>query len=97
MRINMNAFSATEKPPSSLIQLWCHMLASEYLVELKVASRWVHNADIRPFVVEFLQSRGWKIQSYTTPVVDANSQPPSHGYVIEDHCDQLVHWKLSVP
>jgi hypothetical protein len=95
MRINMNVFSASEKPPLSLIQLWCHMLASEYLVEPKMAARWVHNTDSRSFVVEFLQSKGWKVHAYTTPALEQNSQPPSHGYVIADDCDQLVHWKLT--
>lgn len=95
MRINMNVFSASEKPPLSLIQLWCQMLASEYLVEPKMASRWVNNVDSRPFVVEFLQSKGWKVNAYTTPALEQNCQPPSHGYVIADDCHQLVHWKLT--
>jgi len=93
----MNAMHASEKPPRSLLDLWCHMLASEYLVEPKYAIRWLHNVDSRPFVVEFLQSKGWQVQSYTTPVIEQNLYPPSHGFVIADDCDQLVRWKLTVP
>ena len=97
MRINMNVMLASEKPPRSLLDLWCHMLASEYLVEPKVANRWLHNRDSRAFVVEFLQSTGWRVHSYTTPDIDGNVQPPSHGFVIADDCDQLVRWKLTAP
>ena len=95
MRINMNAIYASEKAPRSLLDLWCQMLASEYLVEHKYAARWLYNADSRPFVVEFLQSKGWQVQSYTTPVVDQHNHPPSHGFLIADDCDQLVSFKLT--
>jgi len=96
MRINMNAIHASEKAPRSLMDLWCHMLASEYLVEVKIAIRWVNNLDSRAFVVDFLKSKGWKVDSYTTPMMDHHAnQPPSHGFYIEDDCDELIKWKLT--
>lgn len=97
MRINMNAMNASERPPHNLMNLWCHMLASEYLVEPKMAIRWLHNVDSRAFVVEFLQSKGWKVSAYITPAIEHGSLPPSHGFVITDDCDQLITWKLSCP
>jgi hypothetical protein len=92
----MNALYASEKAPRSLMDLWCHMLASEYLVENKVATRWILNMDSRAFVVDFLKSKGWKVSAYTTPGVDHHqNQPPSHGFYIEDDCDQLISYRLT--
>lgn len=93
MRINMHS-AATPRPPRGLLDLWCHMLASEYLVEPKHAARWVHGVDTRQFVVEFLQSKGWQVRAYTTPAVE-NQTPYSHGFVVEDSCEHFVAWKLS--
>jgi hypothetical protein len=92
----MNAMYASEKPPSSLLALWCYMLASDYLVEPKYALRWLHDVNSRAFVVDFLQSKGWQVHSYTTPGVDHHqNHPPSHGFFIEDDCDQFICYKLT--
>jgi hypothetical protein len=95
MRINMSVIHATVKPPRSLLDIWCHMLASEYLVEPKTAVRWLHERNSRAFVVDFLKSKGWKVDTYTTPDVEGHASPPSHGYVISDDCVHFVAWRLS--
>lgn len=93
MRINMH-FEATPRPPRGLLDLWCYMLASEYLVDPKHAARWVHGVDTREFVVEFLQSKGWQVHAYTTPAVE-DQTPYSHGFVVMDPEELLLAWKLS--
>lgn len=94
MRINLNMIQTSVPPPRSLLTLWCTMLASEYLVPPMKAMAWLHGTDSREFVVDFLKSQGWKVESYTTPVIEVNSGPSSYGYFISDDCENLVAWKL---
>lgn len=94
MRINMNIAHTSEPPPRSLLTLWCNMLASEYLVPPMKAMAWLHGDNSREFVVDFLKSQGWKVESYTTPEIELNRGPVSYGYFISDDCENLVAWKL---
>lgn len=95
MRINMNVIHASKKPPRGLLDLWCQMLASEYMVNPHTAARWVHDRGSRSFVVQFLKERGWQVDAYSTPEVEVNTSPPSHGYVVSDSCEHFVAWRLS--
>lgn len=95
MRINLY-LDANPKPPRDLIQLWARMLADEYCVDIKYAHSWIYTSDSREFVVEFLQSQGWRLQAYTTPMVSME-RVVSYGFVIADDCEKFVAWKLSQP
>ena len=75
---------------------WVNMLAEEYLVEPAKAQQWVSHSDNREFVVNFLSHRGWKITCYTTPEIEGD-RVISHGFVIDDGCDEFIKWKLSQP
>ncbi len=95
LRINLH-LEATPKPPQQLIQLWTRMLAEEYCVDMRHAGSWMHTPDCRGFVAEFLQSQGWRVQAYTTPMVSME-RVVSHGFVVADDCEKFVAWKLSQP
>lgn len=90
MIINMHGIPTNPTPCHPLLTLWCHMLASEFPNHAHIASRWVYDPSpsCRAYVVEFLQKRGWQVTAYESSL--------THGYVIADDCDQLVHWKLTV-
>ncbi len=95
MRVNMS-LAAKPRPPSILLKHWCSLLSEEYLVEESDAMSWVYNSHTRSFVVDFLQSRGWKVEGYTTPPLNSDSHKViSQGFVIADDCDELIKWKLT--
>jgi hypothetical protein len=94
MRINMKMAYAAERPPEGLLHAWTQMLASEYNVKSDEASYWLFEPQSRQFVLEFLQSRGWKVTAYTTPAVRQGSMI-SEGFILADDCDQYVTWRLS--
>ena len=85
---------AKPRPPVILIDAWLTMLAEEYHVDESDAGSWLYNKITRPFVVEFLQSKGWKVEEYTAPPV-SGGKVISEGYVISDDCEQFVAWRLS--
>lgn len=92
MRINL-WLNASARPPHSLLKLWGELLAQEYLISLSDAGRWITQKDHMSWVAEFLRSKGWKVESYTTPLVNDKCQ--SYGYVVSDSCEHYVAWRLS--
>lgn len=94
MRINLH-LEATPRPPRNLLHKWAAMLAEEYCVEVRRANSWIHQDEGREFVVKFLQEKGWKVTTYTTPEV--GGYHVSYGFVVADDCEHLVAWKLSEP
>jgi hypothetical protein len=90
----MKMMYAAEKPPHGLLHAWTHMLAEEYNVKPEEAGHWLLEQKSREFVVEFLQSRGWKITTYTTPDVRQGSMI-SERFILADDCDEYVTWGLS--
>lgn len=93
MRINLHG-EATPRPPHSLLLKWATMLAEEYCVEVRHAHCWMSTDTGRQFVAKFLQDKGWKIHTYTTPTINSDTVL-SYGFVVDDDCEHLVAWKLS--
>lgn len=92
MRINL-WLNASQRPPHNLLQKWGELLAQEYLVSLSDAGRWITQREHMPWVAEFLRSKGWKVDAYTTPPVADKCQ--SYGYVVAGDCEHFVAWRLS--
>ena len=88
------SLAANPRPPSRLLKHWCGLLSAEYMVGESDAMSWMYDQNTRSFVVEFLQSQGWKVTQYTTPPLSPD-KVISYGFVVADDCEQFVAWKLA--
>jgi hypothetical protein len=93
MRINLH-LEATPQPPKQLLAHWVELVAREYSVEPGQARGWLGSDKSREFLVEFLQSRGWRLKTYSAPEV-GTGRCISYGFFVDDDCDQLIAWRLS--
>lgn len=92
MRINL-CMDTSSSECDEVIMCWSQMLSKEFCVPVGTARFWIYDSASRDFVMEFLNSQGWKVQTYKTPPV--NARIVSAGFVVEDPEHLLEAWKLS--
>lgn len=92
MRINVARLYKNSNDQKAVFNHWITLLAEEYAVDRDDATKWAYHKNCHEFVINYLKSHGWDVESYVTP--DIEQRCISYGFVVNDGCEQLMKWRL---
>jgi hypothetical protein len=105
MRINLA--NPVRNPQAKLVKHWCQLFATEFSTTGASVLNHIKSGDpiVGEYVVNWLQTQGWKLTWYHVPVPGGSFAPNdytqytaiSFGFVIDDACEEYLAWRLSNP